>query len=605
VTRAARTAWTALIEHRFAWLAGWDGACWALALFVSTWGRYEFDISRVDLAGLARAMVIVLAVQLVAGMWQGLYLGRFSLGSFEEIAALLLSVALAATALLAADLFPRWVPISVPVVAPFVALVAMASLRYAWRLSIERNKRPSGSDLVRVLVFGAGEGGSQILTAMVRDPASQYLPVAIADDDPRKQHLRLRRVPVRGTRDDISRIAKDCGADTLLIAIPTASAGLVRELSERGAAARLKVLVVPPVADLLGQQIGVGDIRAVTEADLLGRREIDTDVASIAGYLTGKRVLITGAGGSIGAELCSQVHRYQPASLVMLDRDESALHAVQLSITGRAMLDTRNLVVGDIRDRQRMFEVFDEHRPEVVFHAAALKHLPLLEMHPGEGVKTNVWGTLNLLDATEIYGVETFVNISTDKAADPTSVLGCTKRIAERVTAAMSERSEATYLSVRFGNVLGSRGSVLTAFRSQIAAGGPITVTDPDVTRYFMTVEEAVQLVIQAGGIGVNGDVLILDMGAPVKILEVAKLLVEQSGKAIEIVFTGLRPGEKIVEVLLGSDERPTRSAHPLIDRAAVPPLRRDDLDDLEGHDDDTLVKVLRAMCDAQSSLRN
>ena len=279
---------------------------------------------------------------------------------------------------------------------------------------------------------------------------------------------------------------------------------------------------MPPVSRIFSQQVGVEDIRPVTDADLLGRHTIDTEIESIAGYLTGRRVMVTGAGGSIGSELCRQINEFAPSQLVMLERDESGIHQTQLSIEGRALLDSRSLVLCDIRDVAALESVFSEHRPEVVFHAASLKHLPLLEMWPGEAAKTNVFGTQHLIAASKRFGVAKFINISTDKAANPCSILGYSKRVAERLIAAAGADSEGTYLSVRFGNVLGSRGSVLTAFRQQIASGGPLTVTDPEVTRYCMTVEEAVQLIIQAGAIGGNGEVLILDMGAPVLISDVA-----------------------------------------------------------------------------------
>jgi FlaA1/EpsC-like NDP-sugar epimerase len=311
----------------------------------------------------------------------------------------------------------------------------------------------------------------------------------------------------------------------------------------------------------------------VTEQDLLGRHEIQTDVDAIAGYLTGRRVLVTGAGGSIGSELCRQIHRFAPAELIKLDRDESGLQELQLSIEQKALLGERSLVVCNIQDVAALEAVFEEHRPEVVFHAAALKHLPLLEMWPAEAVKTNVIGTWNILTTSIKYGVSRLVNISTDKAADPCSVLGYTKRIGERLTATAATRADGAFLSVRFGNVLGSRGSVLTTFRAQIEAGGPVTVTHPDVTRYFMTVQEAVQLVVQAGAIGNNSEVLVLDMGSPARIAEVAKRLAEESDKPIEIVFTGLRPGEKLHEVLFGSDEADVRPRHPLISHVPVPAI--------------------------------
>lgn len=284
-------------------------------------------------------------------------------------------------------------------------------------------------------------------------------------------------------------------------------------------------------------------------------------------------MLVTGAGGSIGSEIAKQVHSFGPRELVMLDHDESLLHATQLRIYRHGMLDTPNVVLCDIRDADALDEVFSRHRPDVVFHAAALKHLPMLQQYPAEGWKTNVLGTRNVLDAAARHGVRRFVNVSTDKAADASSVLGKTKRIAEELTAWYGHRLGATYLSVRFGNVLGSRGSVLHTFAAQIEAGGPLTITDREVSRYFMTIPEACELVIQAGAIGDTADVLVLDMGDPVRILEVAEGLIARSGKDIEIKITGLRDGEKLHEVLFSTDEAYEPTSHPLIRRLSVPPL--------------------------------
>jgi FlaA1/EpsC-like NDP-sugar epimerase len=402
--------------------------------------------------------------------------------------------------------------------------------------------------------------------------------VGILDDDPGKRRLRISGVPVLATTDQVARVADELGVHTAVVAIPSADGHTVRTLTNRIRTAGLEALVLPPVGELLDARVDVEDVRPPTEADLLGRREVDIDIESVAGYLTGRRVLVTGAGGSIGSELCRQIQRFGPETLVMLDRDESALHAVQLALHGRAMLDSRDLVVADIRDRQRLVDVFDEHRPHVVFHAAALKHLPLLEMHPEEAMKTNVIGTQHVINAALRVGVDHFVNISTDKAASPTSVLGYSKRIAERLTAHAAVDAAGEFVSVRFGNVLGSRGSVLTAFRSQIESGGPITVTHPDVSRYFMTVEEAVQLVVQAGAIGRHGQVLVLDMGEPVRIADVARQLAAAAPRPVDVVFTGLRTGEKLHEQLLGEGEMPVASEHPLITAVDVPALRFDDL---------------------------
>jgi len=534
-------------------------------------------------------------VQFVMGINDGLYVGRWSLGSFEEVAALVRTVLGTALMLAVVDLPTRLVPFSVALAAPVLALGVMAGARYAWRLQRERRRRPSRA-AQPLLVYGAGEAAAQVLTSLVRDPASPYRPVGLIDDDLRKQNLRIRGVPVLGTQLALSSVVESTGATALLLAIPSADAVLVRDLSAFCLRRHLEFRVLPSTTELLDGRVGIADIRPVTEADLLGRREITTDLVSIAQYLTGKRVLVTGAGGSIGSELCRQLKPLGPERLLMLDRDESALHAVQLSIEGRALLDG-DLVLCDIRDEHHLRAVFEEHQPQVVFHAAALKHLSLLERFPAEALKTNVQATDLLLGLAVEFGVERFVNISTDKAAAPSSVLGATKRITERLTAHAADRAEGDYLSVRFGNVLGSRGSVLPLFRAQIKAGGPVTVTHRDVTRFFMTIEEAVQLVIQAGALGRGGDVLVLDMGEPVEIVQVARRLIAQSGRSIAIEYTGLRPGEKLHEVLLGPLESVTARVHPLISHVGVPSLRSASIQALPlTLSDDDLIAGLRQL---------
>ncbi len=406
---------------------------------------------------------------------------------------------------------------------------------------------------------------------MLQDPTRTWRPVGFLDDDILLRHRRLRGVSVLGSQRDLAKVSLQTGARTLIVAIPSASAELIVQIRQRTEELGLDLKLLPSPGELLDGRVGVADIRDIELKDLLGRHQIDTDVASIAGYLAGKRVLVTGAGGSIGSELCRQIHQYAPAELIMLDRDESALHAVQLSIYGVAALDAANVVLADIRDAQHIGEIFRLRRPDVVFHAAALKHLTMLEQYPGEAIKTNIWGTLTVLEAAKAWGVGHFVNISTDKAANPCSVLGYSKRVAEGLTSAVAATAAGTFLSVRFGNVLGSRGSVLTTFAAQIEAGGPVTVTDPDVTRYFMTVQEAVQLVIQAAAIGRDGEALVLDMGKPVRIADVAKQLIELSGRPVEIVYTGLHDGEKLHEDLFGDDEPDFRPVHPLVSHVPVP----------------------------------
>ncbi len=423
-----------------------------------------------------------------------------------------------------------------------------------------------------VVVIGAGDGAAQLVSAMLRDATCPWRPVALVDDDPYKRYRRLSGVPVAGESHEFPEVAEKYGATIAILAVPSASADLVREFNRIANLARIELKVVPSVNNLSNPaHVQIEDVRDIDVTDFLGRQPIETDVDAIASYLTGKRVMVTGAGGSIGSELCRQIAKFGPSELIMMDRDESALHAVQLSIHGRALLDSDDTELGDLRDTRYVRGLFARRAPHVVFHAAALKHLPLLETAPGEAVKTNVWGTQAVLDAAIESGVERFVNISTDKAANPCSVLGYTKRLAEGLTSAAADRASGSFMSVRFGNVLGSRGSVLTTFTSQIAHGGPVTVTDPRVTRYFMTIREAVQLVIQAGALGSNGDVLVLDMGEPVAIQDMAKQLIDLAGKPVEIIYTGLREGEKMHEELFGDDEADVRPRHPLISHAPVP----------------------------------
>jgi FlaA1/EpsC-like NDP-sugar epimerase len=597
--RRARHAYRMLVPHRYLIIAVLDMAALTVAIAAATVLRYDLEFGAVDYSGVLAAAAIACTVQFFAGTATGLYMGRSHYGSFEEVQGLVTCAVLDSIVLLVVNgLLPhRLVPLTAAVTGPLLGLAFMCGGRYAWRVAVDHRKRPSSDGAERIIVFGAGEGGTQVINALMRTKNTPYYPVALLDDDPRKRGRVINGVRCRGGRDRIAVAKEAANATQMLIAIPSAPSDLVRDLATAAETAGLEVKVLPPVQDLLAGTVSLNDIRPISEDDLLGRRQINTDVASIAGYLRNRRVLVTGAGGSIGAELCRQIHGFGPATLVMLDRDESALHAVQLSIHGRALLDTDDLVVCDVRDGEQIEQILATRQPDVVFHAAALKHLPLLERYPDEAVKTNVWGTLNVLRAAAHAGVTTFVNISTDKAADPASVLGYTKRIAERITAWANEAAQGTYLSVRFGNVLGSRGSVLTAFHAQIERGGPITVTDAEVTRYFMTVEEAVELTIQAGALGAAGEVLVLDMGLPVKIADVAKRLAAAAPSKVGIEYTGLRPGEKLHEVLLGEGELDHRPCHPLISHVPAPQMAPSELSCLSAATNNAeLVEALHAL---------
>ena len=546
----------------------WSAAA-AFALVLRSYLQDEQNISTVVQSILYRVLPIVAVVQAITGYIVGIYRRRWRYGSFDEVKGLILSAFITTTVLLvirftdrSIDAFPR----SAIVAGGILGLFFTAASRYTWRLVREQLRRPSEQTAKKILVYGAGEGGIQIVSTMLRNPNSTYLPVGFLDDNTSTHRLRISGVPVLGGKESIEKAAARTGATSLLIAIPSADSGVVSEIAQLARQANLEVKILPPVQSLDERQVDASDIRDLTDEDLLGRRRVKINLDEISQYLVNRRVLVTGAGGSIGSELCRQLVRFNPAEIIMLDRDESALHEVQLSIYGRALLDTPQTVLADLRDERAINEIFETRKPQVVFHAAALKHLPLLERYPHEAYQTNVLGTLTMLKASQRAGVEVFVNISTDKAANPISVLGYSKRIAERLTADFAFSSGGgKYISVRFGNVLGSRGSVLMSFRDQITKGGPVTVTHRGVTRYFMTISEAVQLVIQAGAIGSTGEILVLDMGKPVNIYEVAEQLVRNSGKPIKIEVVGLRVGEKVHEELFGAGELDERPRHPLI----------------------------------------
>ncbi|MBA3718747.1 MAG: polysaccharide biosynthesis protein [Nocardioidaceae bacterium] len=591
-----------LQRHRVALLMAFDAVMWIIALGVFAAVRWDLAGAPVRESGLAIACMFVVVVHLGLARVGRLHQGRVVIGSFDDSVLLGGVVATTGTLLTVVNsvLPTQLLPRTVPVAATFLALVLQAWGRVMWRRLRERDlERHDRSEAVPTLIMGAGDAGRQLLYSMLRDPSARYRPVGFLDDDPAKRLRRLRGLPVLGTGADLSKVVDETRAGLLVLAIPSAGAAVVRRMNRKAQRAGVEVKVLPGISELFDGRVGIADIRDIEVADLLGRHQVDTDVEAIADYLTGRRVLVTGAGGSIGSELCRQIDRYGPAELIMLDRDESALHAVQLSIHGRALLDSSDVVLGDIRDTKFLVDLFEERKPDVVFHAAALKHLPMLERYPGEAVKTNVWGTLSVLDAAKATEVERFVNISTDKAANPCSVLGYSKRIAEGLTAAAAEESKGTFVSVRFGNVLGSRGSVLTSFAAQIEAGGPVTVTDPDVTRYFMTVEEAVQLVIQAAAIGRDGEALVLEMGQPVRIADVARQMITLADSDARIVFTGLRDGEKLHEDLFADDEPDERPVHPQVSHVGVPPVREHDVSPLDvwAHRDQ-LVRSLARTCE-------
>jgi len=580
-----------------------DTIALSLTAMAVSYGRFvyqgHYDPLKATKESISWVLLIVFLVQALVGYIVGIYRRKWRYGSFDEVAGLIVTTTLSIVILLFVRIFDRSTapyPRSVIVLGSFAGLFLMAANRYLWRLIRQQLRRPNESTAAKILVYGAGEGGIQIVNTLLRNPSSIYLPVGFIDDNPETHRLSISGVPVIGGRDSLEEAKNRTRASVLLIAIPSADSTLINDISKRAQSLGMDVKIVPPVQNLFERPLDPSDIRDLTDEDLLGRRKIHTDLQQISDYIVNRRVLVTGAGGSIGSELCRQLVRFNPAELIMLDRDESALHEVQLSIHGRALLDTPQTVLADLRDATTINDIFKTRQPEVVFHAAALKHLPLLERYPSEAYQTNVLGTATLLQAAQTNGVKVFVNISTDKAANPISILGYSKRIAERITASFGvTATTGKYISVRFGNVLGSRGSVLMSFRDQIEKGGPVTVTHKGVTRYFMTISEAVQLVIQAGAIGSSGEVLVLDMGNPVSIYDVATQLVSNSRKSVAIEIVGLRAGEKVHEELFGDGEIDTRPHHPLISHVKVDPISNDVLVPNPNDARETMLKIFKS----------
>ncbi|MGK0722737.1 polysaccharide biosynthesis protein [Leucobacter sp. W1478] len=558
-----------------------DAAAWAIGILAALVLRFDFNIARIHWGWTFALIGVTILLQLMWGWLSWLYRNRFEIGSFDEVRALVFDVVgVMALAWGFAYLvgYGNGIPRSAMIIAAPIAFSLMGVARYLIRLSTEQRLKP-GAEAERVLLYGAGYLGHQTAKRLLTDPVASSLPVGFLDEDPLKRNLEVRGVRVLGGLRDLKRAAAETRATAIIVCIGDADAPLMRQVDEAADRSGLKVMVLPPLEQLLNNKSAIAEVRELSIEDLIGRHPVRLETESIAQYLQDRTVLVTGAGGSIGSELCRQLARFAPKELILLDRDETSLQMTQLAISGHGLLDTRDVVLADIRDADMLMRIFEERQPEVVFHAAALKHLPMLEQYPDEAWKTNVMGTLNVLRAAQSVGVTTFVNISTDKAANPTSVLGHSKRVAEKLTAWMAESTGQRYLSVRFGNVIGSRGSMLPTFRALIESGGPLTVTHPDVTRFFMTIPEACQLVIQAGGIGRPGEVLILDMGEPVRILDVATRMIAQSGKRVEIVYTGLRHGEKLHEELTGKGEGNERPFHPKISHANVSAMSPEVLD--------------------------
>ncbi|MGB9593871.1 MAG: polysaccharide biosynthesis protein, partial [Anaerolineae bacterium] len=444
---------------------------------------------------------------------------------------------------------------------------ARFSSKIAWDVATSR-KGKTGQRAAprRILVIGAGDAGAMIVREMHNNPDINMLPVGFVDDDDRKIGNYIHGVKVYGSRKDIPELARRLHVDEALIAMPTAPGKSIREIVGICESAGIRFRTLPGLFELLNGKVWLSQIRDVQLEDLLRREPTNVNLEEIAGFISGTTVLVTGAGGSIGSELCRQIARFRPGRLILLGHGENSIYNIEQELCRKFPSLPRDVIIADIRDANKIHAILQRYRPQIVFHSAAHKHVPLMEHNVDEAITNNVLGTRNVVQAALTADVERFVLISTDKAVRPTSIMGATKRIAEMIVQEAAMRSGRAFVAVRFGNVLGSRGSVVPLFKEQIAAGGPITITHPEMTRFFMTIPEAVQLVIQAASLATPGQIYALDMGDPVRIVDLAKDLVELSGlklgRDIEIVYTGLRPGEKLHEELFTREEQRTATTY-------------------------------------------
>lgn len=448
-------------------------------------------------------------------------------------------------------------------------LLLIGGSRLSWRLMRDIVTGKNTQNQKRTLIIGAGQAGTMVARQLHNNADKGLLPVAFLDDDTRKQGGDIYGVRVMGGLSEVARIVKDQAVEHVIVAIPSLGKRDAAKLISECMGLGVRTQTIPLIEDIMTGKVAVNEIQDVKIEDLLGRDEVQLDMETIKGQLTGKTVLVTGAGGSIGSEISRQIARFGPKKLLLLGHGENSIYTIDMELRETIAKDTELIpIIADVQDYDRLMDIMTLHRPDVVYHAAAHKHVPLMEGNPTEAVKNNIYGTKNIANAAHIAGVDSFVMISTDKAVNPPNVMGASKRFAEMIVQNLAKRSNTKFVAVRFGNVLGSRGSVIPLFKKQIAVGGPVTVTDPEMTRYFMTIPEASRLVIQAGSLARGGEVFVLDMGEPVKIVDLAKNLIRLSGYTegeIDINYSGIRPGEKLFEELLNADEIQSKQVFPKI----------------------------------------
>jgi FlaA1/EpsC-like NDP-sugar epimerase len=536
-----------------------DIACIFLAFAVSAWLVQRAELADNKILPLSLIYIIVNVAFLVL---MGCYRSLWRYAGEEELISIVVACVLSA---IPSYLIQKLIGGNFSIIFCLLNVILTISLTGGIRLLYRTARRISARSVIKekaanVLVVGAGSAGDMIIQELKNNPQLSKKPVIIVDDDLNKKGRRLHNVPIQGTTKDIKNLVDKYNIDEIIIAIAKISKHEKKEIIDICKETKCKLKTIPGIFEIIDGKVDVKKIRDVQIEDLLGRESIKVNLAEMSEYIQNKVVLVTGGGGSIGSELCRQIASFNPKQLVILDNYENNVYAIQQELI-RKYKNKLNLktVIASIREEKRMDEIFNTYKPEVVFHAAAHKHVPLMENSPSEAIKNNIFGTRNVATLADKYKVKRFVLISTDKAVNPTNIMGATKRAAEMIIQTINEHSETEFVAVRFGNVLGSNGSVIPLFKKQIEEGGPVTITHPDIIRYFMTIPEAVQLVIQAGAMAKGGEIFVLDMGDPVKIVDLANNLIKLSGFEpnvdIDIKFTGLRPGEKLYEELLMSEE--------------------------------------------------
>ncbi len=539
-----------------------------LVLLFSNIVAYYFmePFIKIEVSSLQGMMLITVVTYFIAGVFFKVFTRMNRYTNLQEI----LGIVMATVTMAVSSILLNWLFFGVfsKRMITFVFLLSTLLIvmsRLTWRLYIERKndwKKDKTKHIQRTLVIGAGEGGRVLINSVTHSLTAHEIDIiGLVDDDPNKQRIYLEGMQVKGTIEDLPSLIKDHQIDMVTIAIPSLSPKRLREIITLLKTTQVKVNTMPSMEELASGKVSISRLKQIDVVDLLGREEVKLDIEQIKDQLTDKVILVTGAGGSIGSEICRQVMQFTPKTLLLLGHGENSIYLIERELRQTFTTKTTKIipVIADVQDRQRMMDVMAEYQPQIVYHAAAHKHVPLMEANPRESVKNNVYGTKNVAEAAKAAGVAKFVMVSTDKANNPPNVMGATKRIAELIVTGLNENSQTKFSAVRFGNVLGSRGSVIPVFREQIAKGGPITITDFRMTRYFMTIPEASRLVIQSGALASGGEIFVLDMGEPVKIVDLAKNMIQLSGyteNEIKIVESGIRPGEKLYEELLLDEER-------------------------------------------------